>query len=238
MVDQRSFFSETLTWVDDNTFFFSSNTSRQHVIFYHLSPCVSFSIWTIHRATNGSIWRFHLGMFALSYPFQHIFRQNIWSPSCPNFIMFWPTIYAWFTTRLIFLTFRLFSSIFYIVFHMRLGLPHPSIVGIPWCVCTHPINPMGIHFLCYVHGNKHIGTHDVSCNIFVAIARDACFHVGREQLHTFLSITFNSFCWWVDIVLTKYDICTLANVVIVNPMWANLLPQSCVIQGFVAFDVV
>jgi len=136
MVDQCSFFSETLTWVDDNTFFFSSNTSRQHVIFYHLSPCVSFSIWTIHRATNGSIWRFHLGMFTLSYPFQHIFRQNIWSPSCPNFIMFWPTIYAWFTTRLIFLTFRLFSSIFYIVFHMRLGLP-PSFNCRHTLMCMH-----------------------------------------------------------------------------------------------------
>jgi len=29
---------------------------------------------------------------------------------------------------------------------MQLGLPRSSIVGIFLCVCTHPINPMGIHF--------------------------------------------------------------------------------------------
>jgi hypothetical protein len=37
-------------------------------------------------------------------------------------------------------------------------------------------------------------------------------------------------------VLTKYGIHTLANVVIVNPTQTNLLPRSCVIQGFDAFD--
>jgi hypothetical protein len=39
-------------------------------------------------------------------------------------------------------------------------------------------------------------------------------------------------------MFTKDDICTLVNVVIVNPMQVNLLPQSCATQGLVAFDVV
>jgi hypothetical protein len=59
-------------------------------------------------------------------------------------------------------------------------------------VCTHPIDPMGIHLLCCVHGNKCIRTHDVICNTFTATARDANFHMRQEQLHVLLSTTFNS----------------------------------------------
>jgi len=29
-------------------------------------------------------------MFTPSYPFHHVFWRDIWSPSCLNFIMFWP----------------------------------------------------------------------------------------------------------------------------------------------------
>jgi hypothetical protein len=39
-------------------------------------------------------------------------------------------------------------------------------------------------------------------------------------------------------VLTKDGICTIANVVIVDPMRVDLLPQSCATQKFVAFDIV
>jgi len=35
-------------------------------------------------------------------------------------------------------------------------------------------------------------------------------------------------------VFTKDGICTLANVIIANPMRTDLLPQSCATQGFVA----
>jgi hypothetical protein len=59
---------------------------------------------------------------------------------------------------------------------------------------THPINRMGIHFLCCVHGNEHIGTHDVVPNTFDAIVQNVGFHMGRKQLHVLPSTTFNSFC--------------------------------------------
>jgi hypothetical protein len=51
---------------------------------------------------------------------------------------------------------------------------------------------MGIHLLCCVHGNEHIGTHDAIQNTFAAIARNASFHVGQKQFYALLSITFNS----------------------------------------------
>ncbi len=61
--------------------------------------------------------------------------------------------------------------------------------------------------------------------------------MGQEQLHAFPSITFNSSCRRFDIVLTKDDICTLTNVIIIDLTWPYLVPQSCTIQGFFAFDV-
>jgi hypothetical protein len=36
-------------------------------------------------------------------------------------------------------------------------------------MCTHPIDPMGIHFLCCFHGNEHTWTHD-------AISPHLCCH--------------------------------------------------------------
>ncbi len=94
---------------------------------------------------------------------------------------------------------------------------------------------MGIYFLRWTHGNEHIRAHNVVRDTFDAIVRNVSFHVGWEQLHALPSTTFNSSRQQVDIVLTKDGICTLADVVITNPMCADL-SQSCIIQGFVAFD--
>jgi hypothetical protein len=59
------------------------------------------------------------------------------------------------------------------------------------CVCTHPIDPTSIHLLCYAHGNKCIGTHDVVHDIFIVIAQDVKFHVGQELLHVLPLATLN-----------------------------------------------
>jgi hypothetical protein len=82
-----------------------------------------------------------------------------------------------------------------------------------------------------------MGTYDVVHETFDTIVQDVGFQMGREQLHVFLLIMFNSSHWRVDIVLTKDGIYTLTNVVIVDPMWTNLLSWSCTIKRFIAFDV-
>ncbi len=87
---------------------------------------------------------------------------------------------VWFIIWLIFLAFWLSSPTFFTTFHMWLRLPHLLIIGILRCMCTHPIDFMDIHLLCCVHGNEHIGTHNVVRNIFVAIAQNVNFHVGQE----------------------------------------------------------
>ncbi len=215
------------------------------------NSCMFSFVWIIYRATNGLTSRFHLGTFAPSYLFQYALQRDIWSPSCPNFIMFWPKggclVYS--STNLFELSIN-FPGLFHSASNMTWTTPSIN-CRYPWCVCTHPIDIMGIHFLHCVHGNKWTGTHDVVRDTFVTIAWDAGFHVGRKQLHVLPSNMFNSSRWWVNIlftkndictlaniVFTKYGICTLVNVVIANPTRANLLPRSCATQGFVAFDAI
>jgi hypothetical protein len=119
----------------------------------------------------------------------------------------------------------LYSPILFIALCTWLGPPHPLIVGIHQCMCIHLIDFMGIHLLRYAHGNEHIKTHDVIHDTFATIVWGANFHVGQEQLHTLPSTTFNFSHWRVDIVLTKDGIYTLTNVVIVDLMWVDLLPD-------------
>ncbi len=123
------------------------------------------------------------------------------------------------------------------MFQKWLGLPHPSIAGIFWCVCTHPINATSVHFLCCANGNECMGTHDVVRDTFVAIAWDVDFYVKWKQLHALLSTTFHSSCWWVDIMFTKDEIHTLLDVVIANPTWVDLFHQSYTTQRFVVYEV-
>ncbi len=96
---------------------------------------------------------------------------------------------------------------------------------------------MGIFLLRCVHGNKRIGTHDTIHDTFATIGRNTSFNVAQEQLHVLPSTTFNFFPQWVDIVFSKDGICTLVEVVIVDPTRADLLPQSCATQGFTTSDV-
>jgi hypothetical protein len=89
---------------------------------------------------------------------------------------------VWFTFWPIFPNFQLASLIFSTSLQIQLWLPYPSIASIFQCVCTHPIDLLGIHLLRCVHGNEHIGTHDAIRNTFVAIVLDVGFHMGWEQL--------------------------------------------------------
>jgi hypothetical protein len=103
-------------------------------------------------------------------------------------------------------------------------------------MCTHPIDLVGIHFLHCAHGNKRTWIHDAVHDTFITIMGDIGFHMGREQLHTLPSTTFNFICQQVNIVLTKDDIHALTDIVIVDPMRTYLLPWSCATQELDAFN--
>jgi hypothetical protein len=93
--------------------------------------------------------------------------------------------------------------IFSIVFWIQLGLSHPWIACIIWCVCTHNHWPYGYpHFtLCswqQMHMNPWCSLWHLCCH-----CRGVDFYMGRKQLHAFPFNTFNLFCQQVNIVFTK-----------------------------------
>ncbi len=106
-------------------------------------------------------------------------------------------------------------------------------------MCVHTSHrPYGIHLLCCDHDNKHVKTHDAIRDTFATIAQDFGFHMGKEHLHALPSTTFNSSHQQIDIVFTKDDICTLADIVTTNPMRAYLLPRSNATQGFATLNAI
>jgi hypothetical protein len=68
-------------------------------------------------------------------------------------------------------------------------IPHLIARGLSQCICSQPINFTWINLFCYVHGGKHITTHDVVSNFFASIVRDVKFHVLHKQIHV-LSMLF------------------------------------------------
>jgi hypothetical protein len=145
---------------------------------------------------------------------------------------------TWFIIQPIFPTFQLPSLFFCTTLHTWLGPPHPLIACILWCVCTHSIDLMGIHLLSCVHDNERSRIHDAIHDTFVAITWNDGFHLWWKQLHALPLTTFNSYCQWVDIVLIKDDICTLVDIIIIDPTWVDLHPWSYTIQRFNALDAV
>jgi len=168
MVYQRPFLFEALARIDTNTFLFQQHLK---VACDLLPPPARACLLPFEQLIGqqmvqlqGSISK-HLHHHTFS---NMLFDETSKAHHAQILSCFGPGVSAWLIVRPIFTTFQLSPPIFYTTFCMCFGLP--SITGIPRCVCTHPIDPMGIHFLCCAHGNKKIGTHDVICNTFVTIA--------------------------------------------------------------------
>jgi hypothetical protein len=96
---------------------------------------------------------------------------------------------------------------------------------------------MGIHLLCCIHGNvcmgpwcnlQHFCCHCVKCWLPCGMRTTTCASFDH----------FQSSHWWINIVFTKDGICTLTNIVIIDPTCPDLLLWSYTTQGFVAFDAI
>jgi len=61
---------------------------------------------------------------------------------------------------------------------------------------------MGIHLFRYTHGGERTIYHDVVRDAFAYVMKHAWFHVFWEQTHIFLPSSFQSFHWWVNIILS------------------------------------
>jgi hypothetical protein len=45
--------------------------------------------------------------------------------------------------------------------HIELNFSHPLILRVSHCICSQPLDPMGIHLLHYTHDGQRIASHDV-----------------------------------------------------------------------------
>jgi hypothetical protein len=63
-------------------------------------------------------------------------------------------------------------------------------------------------------------------NSFVSIGIDMGFHVSHDQAHVLSPPSLQSSCEQVNIMLLIDGICTLANVVIINPTQVDLVSQT------------
>jgi hypothetical protein len=80
-----------------------------------------------------------------------------------------------------------------------------------------------MHLLHCAHRGEHTVAHDAVQDSIASIIRDVGFHVLCKQIHVFLAPFLQSNWWRMDIMFPIDDICTLANIIIVDPICANLV---------------
>jgi hypothetical protein len=96
---------------------------------------------------------------------------------------------------------------------------------------------MGIHLFHCTRGGERTTSHDAIRNAFVSIVRDARFHILQEQTHILQPPSFQNFHQRVNIVWSIDSICTLDDVVIVDPILTNLVSHVAFFHGVVMIVV-
>ncbi len=127
--------------------------------------------------------------------------------------------HTWLVTRPTTPTFHLSSAHFLIELNTRLGLPHPTMAHLSWCYCGHTIDNLGTHLLRCPCGNECTTIHNTFQNIVATIALENGTHVQREVSHIFPRHIPRQ----VDIFITKKIICTLMDIVVVDPIRTNMV---------------
>jgi hypothetical protein len=139
MVNQCSFRFETLAWIVNNIFFFQQQLKENcnlllppaHTCFLPFEQLIGQQMVQLQNSISKCLRHHTLSVIL----FDKIYETYcVWILSCSNL-----GVSVWLIIRPTFPAFQLFSSSFCTMFWMQFWLPHFSIVGIPWCVCTHPI---------------------------------------------------------------------------------------------------
>jgi hypothetical protein len=103
---------------------------------------------------------------------------------------------------------------FFITLCNKLGISHLLVLGVSHCIYSQPLDPMGIHLLCYAHGEERLISHD-SCPstiwfvVFMFSNRHCvinwwCLHIGKCYHCQFLSTWFGFtifFPHWVATII-------------------------------------
>lgn len=121
-------------------------------------------------------------------------------------------------------------DVFSFMLHTRLGL-RGLVFGLIYCICGPPLDPTRTHLFRCSHGWEWITSHNAIRDVFASIMRNARFHVSCEQINVLLPPSVQ-FPWgWVDIMLSIDGTCIWVDMVIADPIQANLVSHvisSCV----------
>jgi len=172
MVNQHPFLLKALMQIDNNTFPF-----QLHLIATcHLLPPLAWTCFPLFEELIGQ-QMVHFQDSILEHLHHHtffsMFSNGIFKAHCAQILSWFGFgVNTWFIIQPIFPTFQLSSQVFCTLLWTWLELSHPSIACLPWCVYTHPIDPMGIHLLLCAHDNERTKTRDVIRDTFVAIVQD------------------------------------------------------------------
>ncbi len=130
-----------------------------------------------------------------------------------------PVTRAWLLIHPSTFSFSLSFAYFFTTFHIHLSISHPTILHLSWCQCGHNINDLGIHLLRCSCKNECIVAHDTFWDTIVAITSESGAHIQKLVSHLFPHHTQRQ----ADIVITKDNFQTLANVVITNLIYMDLV---------------
>ncbi len=116
-------------------------------------------------------------------------------------------------------SFCLSSTYLLIMLRIHSNIPHPMATHLSWCQCGHTIDDLSIYLLRCPCKSEHITTHDTLQDTIATITLESGTHVQKKVSHPFPHHTWK----WMDIVITRDDFWTWANVVIANPTCTNLV---------------
>jgi len=130
-----------------------------------------------------------------------------------------PVVGAWLLVHPNTLSFHLSFAHFFITLCIRFNIPYPTILHFSRCKCGHIIDDLGIHLRHCSCESERITTHETFWNTIATIILESGTHVQKEVFHLYSYHTQKQ----VDIVITKDNFRTLANIVIVDLICTNLV---------------
>ncbi len=154
----------------------------------------------------------------------HIFWSSLWLVEILHRLGF-----RCLASHLVILSFHMAFDIFFSMLCIRLGFSHSTTYRLAYSIHGQLINLMVIHLHQHFDKEECNATYDTIWDAFTSIAKDARFHVFCEQIHVLPSPSLESLHWWVNMVFTIDGVHKLANVVIINSIWEDLVLVQAIV---------
>jgi hypothetical protein len=145
-----------------------------------------------------------------------------------------PKVSTWLLTHPTTPIFHLSPSHFLTTLCTCFGFLHLLISHLSWCQWGHTIDNLGTHLVWCPCRNEHIVAHDPLWDIVITIILESGTHVQKEVSHLFPYHIQQR----MDILITKNNLCTLMDVIIVDLTCTNMVQRTLTTTTHVVMMVV